>query len=130
MIFSRKGKLGYARLHPAGVRLAMTHTLCVLQPNRTVIEPRYLLHLTRSPSFLDTLATTMNPNVGVPTLGLGVIRGAEVPVPSLLKQRRIAMLLDSVEEQCRALGALQTEVATALDALLPAILDRAFKGDL
>jgi type I restriction enzyme S subunit len=81
VIFSRKGKVGYARLHPPDVRLAMTHTLCILKPDQSKIEPRYLLHFTRSPTFLGALTGTMNPNLGVPTLGLGVIRDTEIPVP-------------------------------------------------
>jgi type I restriction enzyme, S subunit len=45
------------------------------------------------------------------------------PKPPLAEQRRIVAELD-------ALKRLQAETAAELDALLPSILDRAFKGEL
>lgn len=38
--------------------------------------------------------------------------------------------LGEIQEQVDALKRLQTETAAELDALLPALLDRAFKGEL
>ena len=38
--------------------------------------------------------------------------------------------LDSLQAEVDALKRLQAETATELDALLPALLDRAFKGEL
>lgn len=130
VIFSRKGKVGYARLHPTDMQLAMTHTLCVLKADRLRLDPRYLLHFTRSPVFLEELASTMNPNVGVPTLGLGVIRDAKIPVPRLSEQHRIVAELDSLHVEIDELKRLQSEISAQLDAMLPAILDKAFKGEL
>jgi type I restriction enzyme S subunit len=130
VIFSRKGKVGYARLHPVNQQLAMTHTLCVLKPDRSKIDSRYLLHFTRSPMFLEELTGTMNPNVGVPTLGLGVIRDATIPLPPVPEQHHIAAELDTLQAEVDALKCLQAESAAELDVLLPSILDRAFCGEL
>ena len=38
--------------------------------------------------------------------------------------------LEGLAGQVAALARLQSETATVLDALLPSILDKAFKGDL
>jgi len=46
------------------------------------------------------------------------------------EQRRIVAELDALQAQVDALKRLQTETVAELDALLPAILDRAFKGEL
>ena len=43
-----------------------------------------------------------------------------------MKQPRILVYLDELA----ALGRLQSETAAELDALLPSILDKAFKGEL
>ena len=43
---------------------------------------------------------------------------------------RIVAELDALQAEVDALKRLQTETATELDALLPAILDRAIKGEL
>jgi type I restriction enzyme S subunit len=50
----------------------------------------------------------------------------KMPLPS----RKTQMILREVRTQVTALKRLQTETAAELDALLPAILDRAFKGEL
>jgi type I restriction enzyme, S subunit len=130
LIFSRKGKVGYARLHPAGINLAMTHTLCVMKPNRHRLDPRYLLHFARSPFFLEELTGTMNPNVGVPTLGLQVIRNTKIPIRTISEQRCVAANLDSLLSRVYKLEKLQGMTASELDALLPSILDKAFHGEL
>jgi type I restriction enzyme S subunit len=130
VIFSRKGKIGYARLHPANIKLAMTHTLCVIQPEQNKLLPKYLLYYTKSSAFIDYLMGIMNPNSGVPTLGLGVIRSAPFNLPPLEEQHRIVAYLDDLQSQVDALKRLQTETAAELDALLPSILDKAFKGEL
>ena len=48
----------------------------------------------------------------------------------LSEQRRIVAELDALQAQVDALKRLQAKTAAELDALLPALLDRAFKGDL
>lgn len=48
----------------------------------------------------------------------------------IAKQRRIVSELDALQAEVDALKRLQAETAAQLDALLPAILDRAFKGEL
>lgn len=130
IIFSRKGKVGYARRHPANAKLAMTHTLCVIQPDRNKILPRYLLHFTRSPALIDYLMGTMNPNVGVPTLGLGVIRSAPFNLPPLPEQRRIVAYLDNLQTKVDEMKRLREGAMKELNAMLPSILDKAFKGEL
>ncbi|WP_426437447.1 restriction endonuclease subunit S [Bradyrhizobium genosp. P] len=53
-----------------------------------------------------------------------------IPVPPLSEQRRVITELDALQAKVDAVKALQAETAAQLDALLPAILDRAFKGQL
>jgi type I restriction enzyme S subunit len=57
---------------------------------------------------------------------------AQLPcrVPSLTEQRRIVAELEAIQTQLDALQKLQAMTAAELDALLPSILDRAFKGGL
>lgn len=129
VIFSRKGKIGYARLHPDG-QLAMTHTLCVIKPNRDILLPRYLLHYVRSREFLNYLEENMNPNTGVPTLGLNVIRNAPIVLPSLQEQERFIAYMDDLQSKLDVIHRLHAGTAAELDAMLPSILDKAFKGEL
>jgi len=50
------------------------------------------------------------------------------PPPS--KQRRIVAGPDALRAEVDVLKRLQAETAAELDALLPAVLDRAFRGEL
>jgi type I restriction enzyme S subunit len=56
-----------------------------------------------------------------------------IPFPSmtpLAEQRRIVTYLDGLQARVDALKRLQAETAAELDALLPSILDKAFRGEL
>jgi hypothetical protein len=63
-------------------------------------------------------------------LNLNDLRKVPISVPPLAEQRRIVAELDALQSEVDALKQLQAETAAELDALLPAILDRAFKGEL
>jgi type I restriction enzyme S subunit len=56
--------------------------------------------------------------------------GADIVVPPLAEQRRIVAELDALQAEVDALKRMQAETAAELDALLPGILDRAFRGEL
>jgi len=53
-----------------------------------------------------------------------------VPVPPLREQRRIVAYLESLQERTDILKALQADTSAELDALMPSILDKAFRGEL
>lgn len=80
---------------------------------------RMLQHLRVSGALVDSARTT----AGQYNVGLGRLRAAEIPVPHPSEQLRIVRELG-------ALTRLQAETAKKLDALLPSILDKAFKGEL
>lgn len=52
------------------------------------------------------------------------------PLPPLPEQRRIVAYLDDLQAKVDSLKASQAQSAAELDALLPSILDKAFKGEL
>lgn len=54
----------------------------------------------------------------------------KIPVPPLSEQRRILDELSVMRSEVDELKHIQDETAAELDALLPAILDRAFKGEI
>lgn len=53
-----------------------------------------------------------------------------IPVPPISIQKTIADKLAKLENQMVSLDKAQSETSTALDALLPSLLDRAFRGEL
>lgn len=63
----------------------------------------------------------------IPGLNGEKLRSLSLPKVLLPEQRRIVAYLDGFQGQVDALKRLQAETAE-LDVLLPAVLDRAFKG--
>jgi type I restriction enzyme S subunit len=53
-----------------------------------------------------------------------------LPVPPAPEQRRIIAYLDDLKQKTDALRALQAETLAELDAFMPSILDKAFRGEL
>jgi len=53
-----------------------------------------------------------------------------VPIPPLPEQCRIVAYLDDIQAKVDALKSQQAQSTAQLDALLPSILDKAFKGEL
>lgn len=53
-----------------------------------------------------------------------------IPVPALIAQRRIVAHLDALQAKVDALKQEQSRTSSALNALLPSVLDRAFRGKL
>jgi type I restriction enzyme S subunit len=53
-----------------------------------------------------------------------------IPAVPISEQRRIVGYLDGLQAKVDALMTLQAETADELAALLPSILDKAFKGEL
>lgn len=60
------------------------------------------------------------------TLGIQALESILVPVPPIERQ----LWFDSIQAKVDALKSVQAETSDELDALLPSILDRAFKGEL
>jgi len=59
-----------------------------------------------------------------------ILNKFQIPTPPLDEQRRIVAYLDSVQARLESLRELQSATGEELSALLPSVLDRAFKGEL
>ena len=76
---------------------------------------------------IEELGKTTAGNIGISGANA---KSFVVPVPPLVQQSRIVAELDALQARVDALRRVQEETAVELDALLPSILDRAFKGEL
>jgi type I restriction enzyme S subunit len=101
-----------------------------LRFNTSKLVPEFaqigLRHLRRSGALVDLARTT----AGQYNVSLGRLRGAALPIPPLPTQYRVVAELDALQAKVDSIKTLQTETAAELDAMLPAILDKAFKGEL
>jgi type I restriction enzyme S subunit len=67
---------------------------------------------------------------GKPGLNLSNIRSLRLPFPTLQEQQKIVETLDALQSQVDGLKRLHSESSAELEAMLPAILARAFKGEM
>lgn len=98
-------------------------------PLASEVLPRFAMFLLSARSS----QTKMHGNVrGTSYLGINLkdVRELEIPVPTLSLQETMLSELERLKDKVDALTTYQTEVAAELDAMLPAILDKAFKGEL
>ena len=103
--------------------------VAILKPDRSRIDSQFAWHMLRSRTVFEK-AWASTTGTAQPTIPLGAIRELPIPVPPLPEQRRIVAELDALQAEVDALKRLQAETAAELDALLPSILDLAFKGEL
>ncbi len=98
-------------------------------PLRSNIEPRFAMYLLSAPS---NQARMIGHVKGTSYVGINLkdVRTLPLPVPPLPEQRQVIADLDALQEKTDALKSLQTETSAELNALLPSILDKAFRGEL
>jgi len=65
-----------------------------------------------------------------PHLNIGAVRQFNLRLPPLPFQRRIVQHLEKIRTKVAEMQALQTQIKDELDAIVPSVLDRAFKGEL
>ncbi len=93
------------------------------------ISPDFMFYQLFSRSFVDQcIATTTGGHY--PAVNDTNLRKVKIFVPPLPEQRRIIAYLDNLQSKIDELKKLQAETQKELDALMPSILDKAFKGEL
>ncbi|MBI3770008.1 MAG: restriction endonuclease subunit S [Deltaproteobacteria bacterium] len=120
------GKMGIAPKSWAGANIA--RAVCRIIPGPQVDRDYLALVLSAQPSqdyFRETTRT-----LAQPTLNVAQLSQTPIPVPPLSEQSRIVAELDALQTEVDALTRLQADSAAELDALVPAVLDRAFNGEL
>ena len=101
-----------------------------IRPNQQRILPEFLNSFLNSPAGQDAVQGQSRTTSGLRTLSVGRIKGIAVPVPSLSEQRRVVAYLEDLQKQTDTLKTLQAETSKELEALMPSILNKAFRGEL
>lgn len=96
---------------------------------RDSVSIAYLYRYFQSPGYWQQIMDEKE-GTGQPNVNGSKLSKLKVPIPPPAEQHRIVAELDALQSQVDGLKRLQAETAVELDALLPAILDRAFTGGL
>jgi len=124
------GGTGKCAVVQKGQRFSLGQRVMMLRPNPERILPQFFLHQLLSPQIQEDQIAPLSKGSASPHLNIGALRRFDLILPPLAEQRRIVAELDALQAEVDALKRLQAETAAELDALLPAILDKAFKGEL
>jgi type I restriction enzyme S subunit len=100
-----------------------------IRPNPQQVLPEFLNSFLNSPAGQDAVQGQSRTTSGLRTLSVGRINAIPVPVPPLSEQRRLVAYLDDLQQKRDTLKAMQAETSAELDALMPSILDKAFRVD-
>jgi type I restriction enzyme S subunit len=125
---------GYLRPYLNKVWVADREGACsvdqyVIRPDPAMVITKYLAHFMRSPIFLGR-AIELTHNLLLPRLRKALLESISIPLPPVSEQRHVVAYLDEMQAQVNELTALQDATQAELDALLPSVLDRAFRGEL
>jgi restriction endonuclease S subunit len=93
-------------------------------------EPRLVACYINSPTGRAYMFAERKQMTGQANVNSRKLVALPISLPSLTEQRRIVAELGALQAEVDALKRLQAETAAELDALLPSILDKAFKGEL
>jgi type I restriction enzyme S subunit len=124
-VFAWEGAIAVAKPEDAGRVGSHRFMSCVSEPE--VATSNFLCFFFLTDEGLELTRAASPGGAGRNrTLGLAALDSIRVPIPHIDKQRGF----DALQTQVDALKRLQAETAAELDALLPSLLDRAFKGEL
>lgn len=117
-VFDLEGEYGFASY------------LIRLRLDKDRAEPRLVASYINSPTGRAYMFSERKQMTGQANVNATKLKALPIALPSLPEQCRIVAYLDGLQAKVEALKHLQSQSSTELDALLPSILDKAFKGEL
>lgn len=112
-------------------KCAMPDLLIRVRLDAKKADPHFVSAFFHSSEARDYIASQISGTSStMPKISQPKLEEMQIPVPPLPEQRRIMSELDALQAEVDALKRLQAETAAELGAMLPAILNRAFKEEL
>ncbi len=97
----------------------------------TPIDRRYLVNVLKSPALRSQIEhAASGTSSTMKNISKEKVLSLLIPTRNIDEQHRIVAYLDDLQSKVNSLKQLQSETSAELDALLPSILDKAFKGEL
>ena len=124
-VFAWEGAIAIAQ--PADKNRFGSHRFITCLPDTSKALPEYLrTWFLSSEGMAEIRAASPGAAGRNKTLNLKKLEAIQVPIPDITKQRRFS----DVYARVQAARKLNTQTAAELDTLMPAVLDKAFKGEL
>jgi type I restriction enzyme S subunit len=131
VVFVREGGgTGKAALVKQGQRFSLGQRVMMIRPRKDLVLPKFLLYQLLSPQIFEDQILELTKGSASPHLNIGALKKFTFLLPSRERQTEIVSYLDHLKMKVNYLQRLQCETATELDALMPSILSKAFRGEL
>ncbi|MBS4067217.1 MAG: restriction endonuclease subunit S [Sulfurimonas sp.] len=130
IIVREGGGTGKAGIVQEGQKMSLGQRVMQVRPDSRKILPQFLLYQWLSPIIQQDHIAPLSKGSASPHLNIGAIKKFPIVLPSIEEQRRIVSYLDNLGAKVDTLKHHQAETARELDAMLPSILDKAFKAQL
>lgn len=101
-----------------------------LRFDQAKFEPRFVHALISSPEGKSYFQNASKQTTNLASINQRQLKAFPVHYPPIVEQRRIVAYLDDLQAKVDAVKRLQAETQAELAALLPSVLDRAFRGEL
>lgn len=124
-VFAWEGAIAVAK--PVDQGRVGSHRYITCMPKKDITTAFFLCFYFLTEKGLDLIRTASPGGAGRNrTLGLAALDAIQVPVPPFAEQ----LWFDDLQAKVKSLKRLQADTADELDALLPSVLDKAFKGEV
>jgi type I restriction enzyme, S subunit len=129
VLYTKDGTLGTPCYIDTDKEFSFFVSVALIKPKRDALDGRYLTYILDAPQVHDQVTQNKTGAV-LAHIVLRAIKAIQIPVPPLEEQHCIVAYLDGLQGKVDALKQLQAQTQVELDALLPSVLDKAFKGEL
>ncbi|HEY9625913.1 MAG TPA: restriction endonuclease subunit S [Coleofasciculaceae cyanobacterium] len=124
------GGTGKAAIVEKGQRFSLGQRVMMLRPDSNKVLPKFCLYQILSPFLQEEQILPRCAGSASPHLNIGDLRKFRFLLPPMLEQQQIVDHLDELRDKANRMKSERESALKEFDALLPAILDKAFKGEL
>ena len=97
LVITREAPMGLVCMIPNGLKCCLGQRMVLLRPNDDRADTQYLLYALLSEAFQRSISVAGGTGSTVSNLRIPVLKGLEIPAPSLPEQRAIATALSDVD---------------------------------
>ena len=131
ILFARMGTVGRCCVVPKETEdWLINYHIIRVAPDPTFVESRYLHWIIRASQEVEEYLEEKIRGATRKGVNSKIVGGLPCRIPSLPEQQRIVAYLDRLQSKVDEMKRLREQSLQELDALLPSILDKAFKGEL
>lgn len=102
LLFSYETRLGEAALMPEDLEACLGRRMALLRPDKSIVDPRFLLYFFLSPPFQQTITKHTIHGATVPRIGLATMSQWEIEIPPLRDQQATAAVLGALDDKIAA----------------------------